>query len=514
MILLYNPQSSANRKPILPLSLLAVGAVLEGQYDYQIVDGNLEPDPLARLDELIRAHGAGEPVVLGVTVMPGPQLQQAVPLSAELKRRHPHLIVVWGGYFPTQHWDVALKAGYVDYVIRGHGEFAFLHLLDLLHNGQPIPAFPNSPSEIPNPQPAPLDPHSSIPGLAYRNGSGQPVSNPLAPIPASKDLPAFHFERIAVEHYLRKTFLGTRTLGYHSSYGCPFFCNFCAVVNMVDGKWLPQTAGQVVDAVRLYAGRWGVNAVEFYDNNFFVNERRVADFAAGIKDLGVAWWGEARIDTMLKFSDATWQLMAQSGLKMVFMGAESGSMDTLKRMQKGGTMHPDKTLEIARRMASWGIVPEFSFVMGNPPDPEQDALDTMAFIRRVKEVNPRAEIIMYLYTPVPLAGDLYDEARAEGFAFPQTLEAWVSPEWLNFSQRRSTTMPWVKQPLQGRLRDFERVLNAYHPTSTDVRLSGGRRKMLRAAAAWRYHTGIYRFPLELRALHKLIAYQRPETSGF
>jgi hypothetical protein len=29
MILFYNPQSSAGRKPILPLSLLAIGAVLE-----------------------------------------------------------------------------------------------------------------------------------------------------------------------------------------------------------------------------------------------------------------------------------------------------------------------------------------------------------------------------------------------------------------------------------------------------------------------------------------------------
>ena len=31
MIILYNPQSSANRKPILPISLLAIGAVLEAR---------------------------------------------------------------------------------------------------------------------------------------------------------------------------------------------------------------------------------------------------------------------------------------------------------------------------------------------------------------------------------------------------------------------------------------------------------------------------------------------------
>jgi hypothetical protein len=165
-------------------------------------------------------------------------------------------------------------------------------------------------------------------------------------------------------------------------------------------------------------------------------------------------------------------------------------------------------------MAEYGILPEFSFVMGNPPDPEADIRQTMAFIRQVKRANPRSEIVMYLYTPVPLAGDLYAEAQAEGFAFPQTLDEWVSDDWMNFSQRRSTVMPWLKQPLRERLRDFERVLNAYYPTATDLRLTGARRALLRVVSAWRYHLGFYRFPLELRALHRVLAYQRPETSGF
>ncbi|MFW5943442.1 MAG: cobalamin-dependent protein, partial [Chloroflexota bacterium] len=119
MILLYNPVSSAQRKPVLPMSLLALGAVLEGRYDYRIVDGNLEDDPLGALDEAVRQTGAR---VLGVTVMPGPQLEHATPLCRELKARHPDLTIVWGGYFPTQHYDVCLRAEYVDYVVRGHGE--------------------------------------------------------------------------------------------------------------------------------------------------------------------------------------------------------------------------------------------------------------------------------------------------------------------------------------------------------------------------------------------------------
>jgi hypothetical protein len=264
----------------------------------------------------------------------------------------------------------------------------------------------------------------------------------------------------------------------------------------------------------MYKDRWRINAVEFYDNNFFTHEARVAEFSERIMGLDMTWWGEGRIDTMMKYSDQTWRLMRDSGLHMVFLGAESGSDETLKRMDKGGTMSAEKTVEIVRRMTDWDIVPELSFVMGNPPDPEGDMIGTMEFIRKIKGINPKAEVIMYLYTPVPMAGELFENAKAEGFAFPETLEEWASPEWLNFSQRRSTTMPWIKQTLQQRIHDFERVLNAYYPTSTDAKLTDTWRTLLRSVAAWRYHTRIYRFPLELRAMHRLIAYQRPETSGF
>ncbi len=85
MLILYNPVSSAGRKPILPMSLLALGALLEGEEAYAIVDGNLVADPLAELDARIRETGAD---LLGMTVMPGPQLAQATELSKALKARH------------------------------------------------------------------------------------------------------------------------------------------------------------------------------------------------------------------------------------------------------------------------------------------------------------------------------------------------------------------------------------------------------------------------------------------
>jgi hypothetical protein len=183
-------------------------------------------------------------------------------------------------------------------------------------------------------------------------------------------------------------------------------------------------------------------------------------------------------------------------------------------MDKGGKMSTDKTLAIAELMRTYAIIPEFSFVLGAPPDPEADVQGTIDFIKRLKKVNPQSEIIMYMYTPVPLAGELYDQARAEGFAFPDTLEGWCEPAWEEFSQRRSTTMPWVRDRLRCQVRNFERVLNAYYPTSTNPDLRGAKSLLLRAAGSWRWATGWYDYPLELRALNRLLAYQRPETTGF
>ena len=491
MIILFNPPSNATRKPVLPMSLLAVGALLDGVHDYRIIDGNLVHDPLEAIDQAIRETGSD---LLAITVMPGPQLSHAVPISRELKARHPSLTIVWGGYFPTQHYDVTLRADYVDYVVRGHGELIFRAFVDAFVAGK--------------------DPYD-ISGLAYRHPlSGEVVSNPLAPIPHPDRMPDFPYHQIDMPRYVRPTFMGRRTLPHHSSYGCPFRCNFCAVVNMVNGRWFTQSAERTAGVTRRMVENWGVDSVEFYDNNFFVHEKRTAEFAERIMDLQIAWWGEGRIDTLLNYSNRNWELMRDAGLRMVFLGAESGSDETLKRMNKGGTASTAKTLAIARKMADYKIVPEFSFVLGNPPDPETDVRQSIEFIRTVKQVNPAAEIILYMYTPVPLAGELYDQAKAEGFAFPETLEGWIDNSWQEFAQRRSSNMPWLDDPLRRRVHNFERVLNAYYPTVTDPRLGGSWRRVLRSASAWRYRTRYYNHPLELRALQKLLAYQRPETSGF
>ena len=98
-------------------------------------------------------------------------------------------------------------------------------------------------------------------------------------------------------------------------------------------------------------------------------------------------------------------------------------------------------MELASACASYGVVPEFSFVLGTPPDPIGDMAATFDCIRTIKRVNPATEIVLYTYTPVPMDGALYSEAASCGFRFPETLEEWASDEWRQLMMRRGEGIP-------------------------------------------------------------------------
>jgi hypothetical protein len=283
---------------------------------------------------------------------------------------------------------------------------------------------------------------------------------------------------------------------------------------MSQRRWLAQPASRVAAVVERLARDYRVDAVQMHDMDFFISEDRVAEFAERITPLKVGWWALGRVDTLMHYSDATWRAMARSGLRMVFSGAESPSDEVLAAMNKGGTASGQLPIELAARMQSYGVVPEYSFVLGAPPDPAGDVERTFEFVRRVKRVNPATEIVLYTYTPVPTDAPLYSSAEQLGFSFPDTLDEWASDRWRQLMMRRGDGIPWIDPTVRRRIRNFERVLNAFYPTVTDRRLTGFRRNVLRLMSAWRYSLKVYTAPYELRALQRLIRYQRPETTGF
>ncbi|MBP6428120.1 MAG: B12-binding domain-containing radical SAM protein [Bacteroidia bacterium] len=498
-VLLFNPRA-ANSKPRIPNSVLSVAATLNGLYEWVIVDGNLEVDPWTKIEKYL---ASGEFYVFASTVMPGPQLKQAIPFSKKVRESFPKVRIIWGGYFPSNHSKVVLNSGFVDFVVNGPGEKVFPALLKELETGTRN--------------------FSALPNLIFKNEADELITTKKDEIYDQDLLPSFPYAQLNgfydMRRYLGKTCLGTKTIAYHSSFGCPFTCSFCAVVPIYNARWKGKSAEKIYKDILYLKNTFGGNAIEFHDNNFFVSEKRTVEFSNLIKKENMIWWGEGRIDTINKYSDESLAIMRESGCKMIFFGAETGNDDILKRMDKGGTQSAAQIRSFAARMKKFDIIPEYSFVLGMPGETEEESWKQIKrdveFIREIKEINPDTEIIIYVYSPVPVEGsELYEKVRASGFHYPEKLEDWISPAWEKFDLRKNPLTPWLTSEMIDYIRNFETVLNGYFPTYSDIRLNDTKIKILKKISAFRYKNKVYSFPYEIKAIQKLWKYRQPEIEGF
>ena len=489
MIALVNPRSTRWRHRI-PISILSIGASLEGIYPYEIVDGNLEEDVIGSLRRLIAKRTVK---YVALTVMPGPQLQQSILISKALKEECSSVKIIWGGYFPTLHPSVTLSAPYVDFVVRDQGDFSFRNLIDALEKGRDV---------------------SAMPGLSYKNPAIQ--HNKKQELIDPNVLPPLPYSKINIPKYIGRTYLGTRTINYHSSVGCPFLCGFCAVAAVYKARWIGLDPDRIVKDLLWFQEQYHINAVEFHDNNFFTSEKRTFEFAKGIVGKNIAWWGEGRPDTLLQYDDTTWKSMRDSGCKMIFFGAESSSQAALDLMNKGGTQTPDTVLALVEKMKRFGIVPELSFVLGSPTETiEQDLANDFEYILKIKRINPETEIILYVYSPVHFQeSELFSASKDHGFQFPETLDEWLLPQWQFHDLRKNPVTPWLTPRIIRSIKNFERVLNGRYPTNSDLKLTNVQRRLLSLLASWRYRMKFYQAPYELAVLQRLFRYRQPEIEGF
>jgi anaerobic magnesium-protoporphyrin IX monomethyl ester cyclase len=483
IIVLLHPRATKPKNRRFPLAALAIAAVIEGKEEYAIVDGNIDNDPGGSMDRIVRASGAE---MLAVSVMPGPQMAAAIPLCKEFRKKYPKVPIVWGGYFPSLYADTTLNAPYVDFAIRGQGEDTFCELLAALRGDRK---------------------YTGIRGLSFKDAFGMHVHNAERPLRSPGDFPWMPYHRlISPEKYILPTFLGSRTAVHHASIGCPFRCNFCGVVPVHQGREKVEPPERTAAVLQHLAREYGVNAVQFYDNNFFLSESHAQQVAECLTPLNMQWWAEGRVDTVLRYSDETLRALKRAGAAMLFFGAESGSNWVLEQMNKQITT--EQTLELAARIREADIVPEFSFVLGNPQEPERDTRETIQFIRRIKRINPSAEIIVQHYIPTPQPNGMYGHVE-EKIEFPKTPDEWASERWYNFTIRHDPELPWLPSRIKRLIDDFELVVNSRWPTTQDIYLPGWGRAALKALSSWRYALEVYSHPVELELIQKLVALRKP-----
>src|ERR1700733_2508430 len=113
-VVLYNPRAVFFT---MPLALLAIGSELDPNlYEVVTVDARLDPDA----ETTLLSH-IGDAVCLGVTVLTGAPISDALRISRAAKRARDDLTVVWGGWHPSMFAAECLSEQSVDVTVQGQG---------------------------------------------------------------------------------------------------------------------------------------------------------------------------------------------------------------------------------------------------------------------------------------------------------------------------------------------------------------------------------------------------------
>jgi anaerobic magnesium-protoporphyrin IX monomethyl ester cyclase len=460
-VVLYNPRAVFWT---MPLALLAVGSALDRtRYEVVIVDGRLEADPpkavLAALDETA--------VCLGVSVLTGAPIRDALAISRAVKLARPDLPIVWGGWHPSLFGEQCLAEPAVDVVVAGQGEATFAEVVDRLAAREPL---------------------LGVPGSLCRDGDGVAHGPPRA-LADVNDLPTHDYGLIPVEAYFARK--GRRQLDYVSSQGCRFRCTFCADPAVYKRGWFGLEPERMAGEIAAHHDRYGFSEVAFQDETFFTSRARVEAVAEAFLAAGlpVAWTATMRADQGARIDDALMGKCRQAGLRRVMIGVESGSAEMLARIKKDITL--DQVFTAAERCARLGIGAILNFIVGFPgetPDSIQQSLDLAA---RLRAMSPAFDVSVFYFRPYP-GNPIADELLQAGYQFPTTLAGWADFDYVGGREA------WVS-PAQ--VRQIE-AFKFYQRHAYDTR-GAGLRGPLRALSRWRVRRRFYAFPFEKALVERL-----------
>ena len=453
-VVFYNPRGESH---ILPLALVHVGSMLP-DFDVRIIDGRIELTPEATLAEV-----SDQAVCLGVTVLTGKPILDALRASRAAKRRNPKLKVIWGGWHPSLLPEQCLASPCVDVCVSGQGEETFREIALKLLAGESL---------------------DGVAGIAFKR-EGVVVKNPPRPFQNVNAFPRADFDLIDMEKYFAHR--GVRRLDYCSSQGCPFECSFCADPMVYKQRWSGLAAARVVSEIAERKARYRLDQVFFNDDNFFTDLKRAEAIARGLIDgrINLQWFGTGRADLLRRMTREQLALMRESGCYKVNVGAESGSPEVLASIKKGTLV--EEVLETAEKLNRAGIGARFSFIAGFPNEPAVSLADTYRTVKALRKINGGFETPIYFYAPYP-GTELSERMPALGFEAPKRLE-----DWENVDLDHSIG-PWISEPV----RKFVPRYNFYLRHAFEPVEGGFGKHVAQWFARLRVRFDFYRFDFERR----------------
>ncbi len=454
-----------------PAALIAIAGPLVGAgFDVVVVDSSIEQDYVAA----VLAH-VDDALCVGMSFITGPMIREAVEVGRAVKARRPELPVILGGWHPSIMPEQTLAAEFADVVVLRQGELAMLELCARLAAG---------------------DAPTGVAGTLWKE-DGAVVRGPSrghTPIGELPDrMPGY--ELVDYDAYHRRT--GLRWAMYTSSHGCPFDCSYCSNASVYGRKLDLMPVDRVLDDLTWLVTRKGIDLVGFTDDIFFCFRPRVLELAEGILSRGLKfeWYVQDRADSVARLSVDQARLLRRAGLVRLHFGAESGSDDVLRSIDKRSDV--ERTLEAVDRCKQAGLRASFGFIFGLPGETPTDLQATVDLIGRIYERYDRADCHTNIFTPYP-GSPLWEPSLALGVQPPSSLEDWIA------YFPRVTVLPWLQGDDHRRLQDIRQYLRLGYPNVRVGEDRGSRRhraalRLLGPSARWRLRTHRYGAPVEVRS---------------
>lgn len=457
VVILYNPVAPYYT---IPLQFLALASVIDrDRFDIRIIDARIEKSAghaHRKVAELLPRAAC-----LGVSVITGTPISDAMAVSAIARRVAPQVPVVWGGWHPSIFPEQCLREGSAQYCIIGQGELTFAELLDALDSGKGA---------------------EGIEGLAYLR-DGECIRTPERRFTDINSFPPYDYGLVPLERYFELKKM--RQIDFYSSQGCPYRCGFCADPYVYNRRWSglkgPRMLSDVFEAVRSY----GIRDVLFQDENFFANRSRVREFCEGVAERGgtFTWAATSRADQIAPLDDDILQAAARANLRKVMIGAESGSQEMLDLMKKD-TLAEEAVIS-AEKLARHGIGATFGFIVGFPEENFSETLKTLDVIKEIKKIDRRFEFNIFFFTPYP-GTDLYEYIVSKGYRVPRSLSEWSDIDFIMYSGY------WVGKEE----REYVERFKFYAKIATELRSPRILSAPVRGLAQERVKRDFYKLPVE------------------